>query len=145
MNRRIFILSILFTALISSVSVAESPHDILIIANVAIQANAVSMQELRDIFLKERTYWSKGGRAIPVHYREGSDLRNAFRTIVLGFQPNEEKTYWQERFIKTGTEAPPSFSNTQKAVFKLRGSVSYIFRKDYREGVSKILLVVPYK
>ncbi len=37
---------------------------------------------------------------------------------------------------------PATFSNLLKAVFKVNGSVGYVFRSDYKEGVVKVLMVL---
>lgn len=124
-------------------SAAESPDDILVIANTSLPVSAVNPVELKDFFLRKKTAWQSGDTVVPVHATSGSRLRADFCTRVLGMSANEEKLYWKAAQIRTGQESPASFANTLKAVFKLRGSVSYIYRADYREGVAKVLLVLP--
>ncbi len=126
-----------------SPAVAENPNDILVVANQGVSVDAVSIRDLKAIFLKRRSNWKNGGKVVPIHAKEGSALRNAFVSRVLGMDAVKERAYWQEVMVKSGTRKPPEFSNTLKAVFKLRGGVSYIYRTQYREGVSKILLVIP--
>ncbi len=131
--------------LVSSVNSvkAESPNDILIVANKGVSAGSLSLDELKAFFFKERTSWKTGGRVVPIHANEDSALRKAFLSKVLSMRLAQEKAFWQEQKIRKGMAAPPEFSNTLKAVFKIKGALSYIFRKDYREGVAKILLVLP--
>ena len=126
-----------------SIAAAESPNDIIVIANSSVQADGITKDELRDIFLKKRTSWGNSGNVKPINASDGSDLREQFCEEVLQMTPEEEKRYFQEEKIKNGLTAPNSFSNTQKAVFKLRGSVSYVYRSDFKEGVAKVLLVIP--
>jgi hypothetical protein len=123
---------------------AEGPNDILIVANSSVPQGSASLADVRDIFLKRRVTWPSGDKATPVHAVEGP-LREAFCRLVLGMSPAEEKTYWQERQIKYGVAAPPEFGNTLKAVFKLRGAVSYLYRSQFRAGTATVLLVVPAK
>ena len=61
---------------------------------------------------------------------------------VLGMDAAKETAYWQEQKIKKGHTPPPELSNTQKAVFSLKGSVSYCYRKDFKKGAAKVLLVL---
>ena len=121
----------------------ESPSDILIIANTSVSTNSSTADEIRDIFLQKRSDWSAGGRAVPIQAVEGSKLRDEFCERVLRMSPSEEQKYWQERKIRFGYTPPVEFENTLRAVYRLRGSVSYIFREQYREGVVKVLLVLP--
>ena len=145
MTKRVLILLL---ALTTSLAVSkpraddENPNDILIIANRSLPLDKISISELKDFFLKKRASWRTGEKVIPVNAKEGTDIRKAFRQKVLELDVSKEKLYWQDRMIIAGEKPPPAFSNTQKAVFKLRGAVSYIYRKDFREGVTKILLVL---
>ena len=122
---------------------AQNPTDILIIVNKSSKIKQISMDELRDIFLLKRNSWKNGGKVIPIHNREGSESRAAFRKRILNMSSSQEKTYWQERKIKAGVTAPVDFGNTQKAVFKLKGAVSYVYRSQFKEGATKIIMVVP--
>ncbi|MCP4675326.1 MAG: hypothetical protein GY854_07435 [Deltaproteobacteria bacterium] len=122
---------------------AESPGDILIVANKGVAVDSVSVDELKAFFFKQRTSWKKGGKVVPVHAKEGSSLREAFLAKVLSMQLTQEIAFWQEQKIRKGISAPPEFSNTLKAVFKIKGSLSYVFRKDFKEGVVKVILVLP--
>jgi len=122
---------------------AESPQDILIIVNKSAGVKKVSVNELRDVFLKKRASWSVGGKVIPVHASEGSALRDDFRRKVLNMSSADEKKYWQDKKIKSGDSKPAEFGDTQRAVFKLRGAVSYIYRSQFKEGSANIVLVLP--
>ncbi len=57
----------------------------------------------------------------------------------------EEDNYWEDQKIRNNMEEPPKFRNVLKAVFHLKGSIGYVYRKDYKEGVVKILTVIPAK
>ena len=57
-------------------------------------------------------------------------------------EQSRERSYWQEQKIRKGLMPPATFSNLLMAVFKVNGSVSYVFRSDYKQGVVKILAVL---
>lgn len=143
--RRIGLLLLpLLVLLLAPVGVrSESPSDILVIANNAAPASTLSLEEVRSIFLKKRASWSAGGKVVPVHAKEGSALRKSFQQRVLAMTAAEEAGYWQDQKIRRGLEGPAEFTNPLKAVFRIKGSVSYVFRSDYKEGVAKVLLVIP--
>lgn len=122
---------------------AQSPDDILIIANKGVATDAISIEEVKAIFLKQRNNYKSGGRATPINARKGSALRKAFQEKVLGMDGTQETQYWQEQKIKKGIGAPVELSNTVRAVFSMRGGISYCYRKSYKEGTSKVLLTLP--
>jgi ABC-type phosphate transport system substrate-binding protein len=132
----------LLTCIGSSV-VANDPEDILVVVNVSVAEKSVELEELRTIFLKMRTSWRSGGKVVPINPKNGSALRRQFQERVLGMSADEEKSYWEKQKITKGVEPPPEFTNTLKAVFRIKGSVTYIYRSQYREGVSKVLYVLP--
>ena len=120
-----------------------NPQDILVIANTALPLSTVSMGELRNIFLKKKSAWHTGASALPVHAQENTVLRKQFRDRLLQMSATAEREYWKNAKIKQALMEPPDFANTLKAVFKLRGAVSYVFRSDYKDGVAKIVMVLP--
>ena len=122
---------------------ADSPNDILIIANQKVSVSLLTKNEVRQLFLKQRTRWASGQDCIPIHAAKGSELRKAFSKRVLRMAEHEEKTHWNEQQVRLGMRAPPEFKSKslQKAVFNIKGSVSYVFRKDYIPNVTKVLFV----
>ena len=121
---------------------AGSPNDILIIVNRNADVGSASLTVIRDLFLKVRKAWGNGSRAMPIN-TSNEQLRDDFRKRVLNMDAMAEERYWEDFKVKFGQKEPPSFSNSLKAVFKLSDSVSYVYRKDYRSNVAKVVLVVP--
>jgi hypothetical protein len=72
-----------------------------------------------------------------------SELRAAFRKRVLKMSEEKERGFWEDEKVKKGIEPPPEVPATLKAVFAKSGSVSYVFRKDFKEGTAKILATFP--
>ncbi|MFO8072568.1 MAG: hypothetical protein R6V85_11900 [Polyangia bacterium] len=135
--------AVLSSLTLSAPAAAQSPDDILVVVNSSSNVNSISAAELRDIFLKKRSHWRAGGQAIPIHASENSALRHDFRQRLLEMTSAEEEKYWSDRRIKSGTQPPVEFSNTLRTVFKLNGAVSYVYRSDYKEGIAKVVLVIP--
>lgn len=143
MKKAIFLLLVFATCWFGTArALAESPDDILVIVNKAFTLKSVSEGELRDIFLRRKETWSNGLRAVPVHAKN-AQLREDFSQRLLNMNRAEESLFWQQYQIKTGKSQPASFENTLKAVFKLEGAVSYVYRSQYRHGVANIVFVLP--
>jgi len=128
-----------------SATLADDPNDILIVANKSVRVNSITENEAKNLFLRKRTQWPDGAKALPINASQKAEVRGVFDEKVLGMSLEDELVYWYKKKIQTGSSAPPEFSNPLKAVFRLKGSVSYVYRSQYREGVVKILLVVPAK
>ncbi len=141
-RRLLFVPFLAVVLLASGAASAERPDDILIIVNAQVKGEDVSQDELKAIFLKNRTHWSSGARAIPVFAKDAA-LHGDFRERFLKMRESEEAQYWQRMNIQRGTEKPVSFANTVKAVYQLKGSVSYIYRSQYVAGVTNVVLVLP--
>ncbi|MBN2717610.1 MAG: hypothetical protein JXX14_17290 [Deltaproteobacteria bacterium] len=121
---------------------AENPNDILVITNKSVPDTSVSQVVARDLFLKVRKAWKNGANVIPVVPAD-EKLRQDFRSRVLNMNSNDEKRYWENMKIKYGLGKPSEIANNQKAVFSVKNSVTYVYRKDYNAGVTKIICVIP--
>lgn len=122
---------------------AESPDDILVIAHSKVGQDEMVPGEVKAIFLKKMNNWPSGDKIVPINAKTGSDLRQRFQEAVLEMEPTVETTYWEAQKIRQGSNPPVEFSDPIRAVFSLRGSISYVYRKDYKHGVAKVLLVIP--
>lgn len=122
-----------------------APSDLLVIASSAVPATSVTEAELKSFFLKKSSQWSGGMKVVPVNAKAGSPARTAFQQRVLAMSPAEEARYFQDLRIRKGITAPSELGNTQKAVSKLKGAISYVLRSEYKEGINKVLLTIPTK
>jgi hypothetical protein len=122
----------------ASAARAEGPNDLLIIANKSVSADSAAAGEIKAVFLKAKT--SLGGDTVfPLNAKAGSDLRAAFCQRVLKMGEDKERGFWEDEKVKKGTQPPPEVPATLKAVFSKSGGISYVFRKDYKDGTAKIL------
>lgn len=115
---------------------------LVIIAHPSVPVSRLSANEVRQIFLKERTNWPGGGKIVLMNAKSGSPERAAFQAKVLGMDDSAEKAYWQKQKIKKGLTPPPEISNTQRGVFSLQQSLSYCLKSQYKTGTSKVLLTL---
>ncbi len=121
----------------------DHPNDILVVVNRSVKIDTISKSQLRDIFLKRRKIWQLGQKVVPINAKAGLPIRQAFRNAILDFSKRDEDAFWQKQTIMTAEKEPVRFGHRLKAVFKLRGSVGYVYRYEYQKGVVKILMVIP--
>jgi hypothetical protein len=121
---------------------ADSPSDLLIVANKSVAADSSDASEIKAVFLKNKTAIG-GDTVFPLNAKADSDLRAAFRKRVLKMSAEKEQGFWDDEKVKKGVEPPPEVPATLKAVFSKSGGVSYVFRKDFKEGTAKILASFP--
>jgi ABC-type phosphate transport system substrate-binding protein len=122
----------------SSDARAEGPNDLLIIANKSVSASSADAAEIKAVFLKNKT--AIGGAAVfPLNAKSDSDLRAAFRKHILKMSEEKEHGFWEDEKVKKGVEPPPEMAGTLKAVFSKPGGISYVFRKDYKDGTAKVI------
>jgi hypothetical protein len=115
-------------------------NTLIVFVNKSVSISALSLDEVRRVFLKVRTTLKDGSRAVPVNAKAGSALRKAFVQKVLGMDELEETRYWQVQKIKRGVVPPSEFNNTQKAVYSLAGGIGYCFASDHISTVNKVVL-----
>lgn len=133
-----FAIVALILASVPSLARAEGPNDLLIVVNKSVSAANADAAEIRSVFLKNKS--SLGGDTVfPLNAKSDSDLRAAFRKHVLKMSEDKEKGFWEDEKVKKGTEPPPETAGTLKAVFSKSGGISYVFRKDYKDGTAKVI------
>jgi hypothetical protein len=127
-------------------ALADSPDDLLIVANLAVPEKSLSLDEVRLVFLKKKRVWSNGQNIIAYHDTAAS-LRHRFAVQVLGMTLGDEQRYWRDEAVRTALKAPREIETKDharlRAVFGKKGAISYVLRKDYLPEVAKILAVVP--
>ncbi len=142
-HRVLFVSLLLLGAFPLHPSKSEADHDpLLIIASHSAPVSSITLLEVKQMFLKQRTSWPGGGKIVVLNARSGSEERKTFQAKVLDMDDGKETAYWQEQKIKKGITPPPEIGNTQKGVFSLKKSVSYCLQSQYKTGTSKILLTL---
>jgi ABC-type phosphate transport system substrate-binding protein len=79
-------------------------------ANASIDKTTVS-----KIFLGKTKSFPDGSQAVPIDQNDGSSVREAFNSTVLGKSASQLKSYWS-RLIFTGKGTPPKQSGDDAAI-----------------------------
>lgn len=120
------------------------PLDIIVIVNKSVKESRIEPHRVREFFLKIKKHWSGTDKVLVINAAD-KRLRGDFRKKVLKMSASEEDRYWQAQRVKANRtrSEPATFNNTMKAVFMLKGSIGYVYRKDYREGLVRVVSVIP--
>ena len=139
----IFALSVLF---------ASWPHqaigaDIVVIAHRDYPSDALSLQDLKKIYLGEKQY--EGSLKIsPIDQRDMNPIKPIFVKKVLDTELKKYKGYWLIRVFKEGI-IPPAIKGSSEGIVETiltkRGSVGYVWASEARGKDVKILLTIPIK
>lgn len=126
---------------------ADSPDDIIIIANKGVLTTKTGLPMLRAIFLKKLSTWKNGMKVEPFVAPRGSAIRAVFAQKVLGMPADDELRYWEDLGVTRGLMPPEELPSSDyariKKVFQTRGAISYVYRKNLVGNVVKILFVIP--
>jgi hypothetical protein len=74
----------------------------------------VSVDDLRELYLRRRRLWSGGQRAIPINLPPDHPLRERFSTTVLGRSTRDLVAYWNARYFEGIT--PPAVLPSPAAI-----------------------------
>lgn len=137
MRRYMFI-----AVLCTFISMNALSADFKVIANRSVQADSISADELKDVFLQEKNSLSDGSRVVPVLAKEGSAHKN-FVKQYLGKTEDSLMTYYRS-LVFTGKGLMPKTLNSDVEVLayvaKTKGAIGYISSSASTEGV-KVLAV----
>ena len=116
--------------------------DVKIIGNVSVQADSISVSEIRSIFLLQRRTLTDGSAVVPVLEKSGA-THEAFLRQYLDRGSEEIQTYYQG-LVFTGKGSMPRELNSDAEVVayvaRTRGAIGYVSTAASTEGV-KVLVV----
>lgn len=107
----------LLALLISADAVGQAAADaapLAIVVGRSSPVTAVSLDQLRDIYLRRRRVWPDGAPVAPINLPPDSPVRARFSRRVLGRAPADLLSYWNARYFEGIT--PPLILQTPAAV-----------------------------
>lgn len=99
---------------VAAVSGRTVAAEIAVVVGTESPITDVSMDTLRDVYLRRQRLWPGGVGALPVNLPAGDPLRDAFSRRVLGRPPGELVGYWNRRWFE-GVR-PPLVLQSARAV-----------------------------
>jgi ABC-type phosphate transport system substrate-binding protein len=130
MVRRKLLLGCIAVAAISWTDLSDAGSDaIAVIVNKANPVGPMSQENLRPIYLMTKTVWSNGTAVEPFNLPDGTPMRTAFDSAVLGMNPDEVARYWIDRRIRGDARPPrkvPSPGTVLSLVAKDEGAIGYV-------------------
>lgn len=105
----------------------------------------VTLDTLRELYLRRRRVWPDGSRVIPVNLPADSETRKGFSKRVLGRLPQDLSGYWNRLYFD-GIQ-PPVVLRTPEAVCAYLAvepkAIGYMRRDEADRSACRILLVLP--
>jgi hypothetical protein len=124
----------------------DRPHSesIVVVVGTRSEIAEVTLDTLRELYLRRRRVWPDGGRVIPVNLPVDSDTRRRFSKRVLGRLPEDLSGYW-DRLYFDGIR-PPVVLRTSEAVCAYLAAepkaIGYVRGGEVDESVCRVLLVL---
>jgi hypothetical protein len=123
---------------------AGERSSIAVVVGVGSPIRQVTVDTLRELYLRRQRLWPDGERAMPVNLPADDPLRIAFSRRILGRRPGDLEPYWL-RLYREGVQ-PPLVLQTSQAVCAYvavePGAIGYV-RPDVVDPKScRVLLVL---
>ena len=116
---------------------------IAVIVGEASVVEHVSLDEVRELYLRRARLWPNGARAIPINLPADSPTRERFSRTVLGRSPQDLVSYWSARYFEGVT--PPAVLPSAAAVLAYvsvePAAIGYVPVEEVRGGC-RVLLVL---
>lgn len=138
-NRRMISL---VAAIVMYGSVHALASDIKVVANRSVQADSISVAELRGVFLENNRSLRDGSHVEPV-LAKGGEAHEIFLKEYLGKSEDKLRTYYRT-LVFTGTGAMPKFLGSDAEIIQYvaatRGAIGYVSRDFPPEGVKTLII-----
>ena len=130
------------SALAAGPDVASQPRIAVVVVEKS-EVTRVTLDDLRELYLRRRRRWPSGAPAIPINLPPDHLLRERFSKVVLGRSPADLVSYWDARYFE-GTIPPAVLSSSEAVRTYLAaepGAIGYLAMEDAR-GACRVVLVL---
>lgn len=138
------LLPLFLAAGVSIAGETETHTPIAIIVGSGSSINGVSVDTLRELYLRRQRLWPNGERAMPVNLPADSAVRSAFSKRVLGRLPTDLESYWRRMYFE-GIR-PPLVLKTSQAVCAYvaveSSAIGYVHLDEVNHESCRVLFVL---
>ena len=118
---------------------------IAVVVGTASEVKDVTLDTLRELFLRRRRVWPNGRRVIPVNLPADDPVRKRFSKRVLGRLPEDLVGYWNRRYFE-GVQ-PPLVLQTPQAVCAYVAvepdAIGYVPRAEVKADACRVVFLLP--
>jgi hypothetical protein len=114
--------------LAAAIDGAAGDGALVVVTHPGVAASAAQGRNLADVFRRKLLVDARGNRLVPVNLPGRDPLRRAFSSAVLGRQPEDMESYWNERYFH-GISPPPVVASVEavlRFVAATPGAVGYV-------------------
>ena len=140
-----YILIILITVFNFAYPIKALADSISVIVNAKNPVTNISLSEIREFFLKERTKWPSGEACIPLDLKISLIHRDIFLKKVINKTVGEFEEYWLNRKQTSGDYPPLKITSDYlmiKTVAKMKSAIGYIKSSSANGSTSEGVKVV---
>jgi TonB family protein len=136
----LFAVAVIIVAVLGPVPVLAG--DLKLIANSSIKTDTVSVEEIRKVFLEEKSSLSDGSHVEPVLEKDGR-VHEAFLQAYLGRTDDDLQAYYRA-LVFTGRGSMPKDLGTDSEVVayvsRTKGAIGYVSADTGTEGVKTLAI-----
>ncbi len=128
----------------SALAADAVPGAIAVVVGRKSAVTRVSLDELRDLYLRRRRLWADGTRALPINLPAGHPVRERFSVAVLGRATQDLGSYWNARYFE-GVTPPtvlPSAAAIRAYLESEPAAIAYLPAAEVDESC-RVLLTLP--
>jgi len=117
---------------------------LLVIASAQVPDTTISTEQLADIYMLKKTFWTDKTQVVPVNREASSTVREKFSEAIFKLSPQELAEYWNR--LRFQGKLPPLVQTSDQAVLgfvrSVPGAIGYIDAGQAPADV-KILMRLP--
>jgi len=125
---------------LASLAPGAEPAAVVVIVHPS-RTDAMTVQEVRRIYLRQRRFWDDREPIFPVNREYGSEIRTGFERVVFGAMAASLVRYWNEQYFQ-GVLPPPTLASdtaVRQYVAVRRNAIGYV---DARQADSSVRVVL---
>lgn len=143
MRARTLIRLLLLVALATAGSPGAASAERLAVIVHAERSTVLGLEDVAQIYLKRRRYWSGGESILPINRESGSEARARFSRVVLRMDESGLAVYWNRAYFQG--VLPPATLASDEAILRFvsreRRAIGYVDERVIDESVRVVLYI----
>jgi ABC-type phosphate transport system substrate-binding protein len=121
---------------------SSDTEDLAIVVHPSTPVNGLTFAELRQVFLGERQYWTRGMPVVLLMRAPVAVERDAVLRVIYEMTEGEFKQYWIAKIFRAQSASPPKivYSNdtANQLVGSIPGAIAFVVASDVGPGLKAL-------
>lgn len=120
------------------------PRKLVVVVSKKSPVKSLRLDDLRRMFLRQKTEWSHGGRITVFERSVEHPIRQRFSLWLFKKKPSELRAYWMNLMLTRGLKPPKVLRSTKlvkQYLRRVKGGIGYMYEDELDDTVKVVRIL----